>query len=484
MLPSLLLEPALSDRLERFLAQPELLFEMVRAFGAPVNLVFPQRIAENVKAFQQIYDEHHLRGRILYAHKTNRSSALLRELAITSAGVDVASLRELQHALVSGFAPDRIIAGGPKNPEFLWLAACAGIPVNIDSRRELDVLTTMVRAFQIPPVTVTIRLSGFESSGVRIRSKASRFGVPVSQIDAVLDVLEQYRDAVRFDGMGFHLDTVSIPEKVVALTECLRITDRARQRGFDPRGIDIGGGFKANYLKHQSQWEDYTTALHQAVLGKRKPLSWNGQGFGLRNDGGVLAGELNAYSWFDSLTGPAYLDRLLSEEAPGFSRPLGTLLLENMYELDIEPGRALVDQCGLTVTRVLDEWTVGGNQLVRLDMNRDDVTMLDNEVFVDPVILPRRERRDGNTEPVGVYFVGNICLESDFISRRQVFCDQLPEPGDLVAFANTAGYLMDFSANHALQQRIARKIAVVEGDDGAWRWWLDEEYWPFSGRVT
>jgi diaminopimelate decarboxylase len=79
---------------------------------------------------------------------------------------------------------------------------------------------------------------------------------------------------------------------------------------------------------------------------------------------------------------------------------------------------------------------------------------------------------------VGVYLTGNLCLEDDLITRRQVFLPGLPAPGDLLAFVNTAGYFMDFRADQALMQPIARKVAVWPAA-GGWHWCLDEDYWPF-----
>jgi diaminopimelate decarboxylase len=82
--------------------------------------------------------------------------------------------------------------------------------------------------------------------------------------------------------------------------------------------------------------------------------------------------------------------------------------------------------------------------------------------------------------------MGNLCLEADLVTRRTVFLPRLPHPGDLLAFPNTAAYCMDFTATRAQRQPLARKVAVVphhgrpEGGegDGAWRWCLDEQYWP------
>lgn len=53
--------------------------------------------------------------------------------------------------------------------------------------------------------------------------------------------------------------------------------------------------------------------------------------------------------------------------------------------------------------------------------------------------------------------------------------------GDLLVFVNTAGYLMDFSANQALMQPSARTVAAYRRH-GGWRWCLDEQFWPVVDR--
>ncbi|WP_323179988.1 hypothetical protein [Streptomyces sp. NBC_00555] len=45
---------------------------------------------------------------------------MVRRLTTTEASLDAASLSKLQHALGSGFTTDKVMATGPKNPEFLW----------------------------------------------------------------------------------------------------------------------------------------------------------------------------------------------------------------------------------------------------------------------------------------------------------------------------------------------------------------------------
>ncbi|HZF88401.1 alanine racemase [Streptomyces sp.] len=479
----LFLEPRLGPRLGSLLASPDVLHPLVDALGSPLNVVIPEQIAANAERFRAVYAGHHLSGQVYFAHKANRSSALLRRLAATDAGVDVASLGELQHALGAGFTPDRVLATGPKNPEFLWLAARTSVTVSVDSREELEQLAAVVRHFTLPRVRVLLRLSGFEAAGVRVLSRRSRFGTPVRDCEPLLDAVERHQDAVELIGVAYHLDTTSLDEKATALEGCLRALEEARRRGLRPRAVDIGGGFGLGYLADGEQWERYTSALTDAVLGNRPPLTWGGHGYGLRNEGGTLRGSLGLYPAHRPVSGARYLDELLARPSPSLGgRPLGELLVEHLYDLYTEPGRALLDQCGLTLAKVLEvrEQEPGGELLVRLAAKAPDVALEEHGVLMDPVVVPRARRPPapaGGGGPVAVHLFGSLCLEADLITRRTVFLPGRPEPGDLMAFVNTAGYCMDFHATAAQRQPVARKVAAWQ-EAGAWRWCLDDQYWP------
>ncbi|MEU3448005.1 alanine racemase [Streptomyces thermolilacinus] len=483
----LYLAPRLEPRLAALLDSPAFLHPLVTALGSPLNVVLPDQIADNVRGFRDVYGRHRLGGRILYAHKANRSSALVRRIAATgpatAVGIDVASLGELQHALGGGLTPGRIVATGPKDPDFLWLAARTGVTVAVDSPAELTALAALVERFRLPRVPVLPRLSEFTAPGTRVLTRRSRFGIPADDAAALLDLVEKHRESVEFTGVSYHLDTMGLAEKAVALEGCLRVLDEARRRGLRPRAVDIGGGYGVDYLADGAQWERYTTELTRALLGKRPPITWEGHGYGLRGENGTLRGALGVYPSHRPVAGPRYLDELLTQTAPSLGRPLATLLLENLYDLHTEPGRALTDQCGLTLARVVEvRVTRDGERLVRLAANARDIGLEDHGLLLDPVLLPPAAGTAAprGDKPVGVYLLGNLCLESDLISRRLVFLEREPRPGDLLAFANTAGYFMDFTADHALHQPIARKVAVYQegGGTGPWQWCLDEQYWP------
>lgn len=496
----LYLRPRVEPPLASLLGAAPFLHSLVDALGSPLNVLLPESVAANAERFRAVYRRHHLAGRVYFAHKANRSSALVRRLAAeapAAVGVDVASLDELRHALSCGFTGDRVMATGPKDPEFLWLAARVGATVNLDSIRELEQLADLVRKYGLSRVDVLARLSEFESAadhggaGTRMLSRRSRFGTPAGEVEELLAAVERHADAVELTGLAYHLDTTGLEEKGRALEQCVLLMDRCRARGLAPRAVDIGGGFGVGYVADAEEWERWTTALSDAVLGGRPPLTWRGHGYGLRNEGGTVRGSVALYPGHRPDAGPGYLDELLSLPAPVLGRGPGTLLLEHLHDLHIEPGRSLVDQCGLSLARVLDVRRTGEDSapyLVRLGMNAGDVSLEEHGVLVDPVLLPRGEpEKDdegeksdkGDEGPVGVHLVGNLCLEADLITRRLVFLPRLPRAGDLLAFVNTAGYAMDFHAHHAQRQPLARTVAVEKEGD-FWRWCLDEDYWPIT----
>lgn len=472
----------MQGELADLVAAPDLAHDLVRALGSPLNVVLPEQIAANVQAFRDVYRAHHLRGEVFFAHKANRSSAFVRRLAATSGRVDVASVGELQHALGAGFTQQQVMATGPKTREFLWLAARSGITVNLDSPGELDDLVALVRRHRLAPVPVLVRLAEFMSAGAGVLSRPSRFGTPVAEADRLLQAVAAARDAVEFVGVAYHLDTIGLPEKARALEVCLSVLARAHRYDLHPRVVDVGGGFGVDYLADGAQWETWTSELAQAVLGRRTELTWGGHGYGWRAEAGTLRGALGLYPAHRPSSGPAYLSELLGSAAASLGgRTLATLLQEHLYDLWVEPGRALLDQAGAVLVRVLEvRSTTTGAQLVRLDCNASDVSLEEHGVMMDPVLLPLRpdEAVDGGAgHPV--YLLGNLCLEADLITRRMVFLPVLPRVGDLLAFPNTAGYFMDFNADHALHQPVARTVAAWQ-EGSRWRWCLDDQYWPLN----
>ncbi|MBS1990973.1 MAG: Y4yA family PLP-dependent enzyme [Cyanobacteria bacterium SZAS LIN-3] len=486
------LTPTVNPTVARFLEQKETLFSLVSALGSPLNILFPDLIEKNVEGFTGTFKKLSLLGKVFFAHKCNQSDSLVRRLALTDANLDVSSAGELRHALGSGFDSSRIEATGPKNTEFIGLAVQQGVTIAVDSISELKKIVALRPKLKLKkPTKVLLRLSGFEASHSKFLNKGSRFGIPIKEAGEAFDILEANRKEINLLGFSFHLDTVSVLERAIAIENCLELFEEALSRDFEPRVLDIGGGYKVNYLQNEDEWNAYVSALKEAVLGTRPPMTWHGNAFGMSSDKGKLKGNFNSYSYFDTQTGGDFLDELLSQKFANLGdATAASILRDNMIELWIEPGRSLVEQCGITVGRVNSVRTSSrGEPIVCLNMKRQDISFLDQEVFVDPIIVSCKDSEKDSkakkqaasappAEAIGVFFAGNLCLESDLIYRHLTYLDKLPEEGDLVVFVNTAGYFMDFSATTSIMHPIAQKVAVSE-KDGKFTWTMDDQYVPF-----
>lgn len=473
------LTPVISEPVRRFLSDKTLLFDVLDGLGSPLNVLFPDNLRPNIHHFKDAFVKNGVNGRILFAHKCNQSDSLIRQLSIEDSGIDVSSVKELQHALANGFIADRIESTGPKDAELLALSIQHGVWINVDSIPELKLLIAIKQQLKThPPVKILLRLCGFRAAHSHFLNKGSRFGVPLQELDSALSILAD-TPAIQLCGFSFHLDTVSLLERTIAIENCIEVFDTALNRGFNPNILDIGGGYKVNYLADGAEWNRYTTALKESALGTTESLTWHGNSFGLHAERGVLKGSFNSYAYYDQQTGGHFLNELLNQKLPSQDNStVASFLRDNMIELWIEPGRALVDQCGITIARVQNiHPSSTGDTLVNLSMKRQDIAFLDQEIFVDPIVVNRSSSPD--RKPVEVFFAGNLCLESDLIYRHKTWLEAYPSPGDAVVFINTAGYFMDFSATQSIMHPLARKVVVNEQGDRM-RWCLDECYSPFN----
>jgi diaminopimelate decarboxylase len=452
------LPPRIHPLVRSLLADEAGLAGLLDRFGSPLNVLFPEIFVQNVAGFRDELDGCGPRYRICYAHKANQGRAFVRAALAEGIGVDVASPGELDSALAAGFPVSRIEATGPKGRDFLGVLAGSGVTVNVDNLWELGELIRLARAagHRTP---VLVRMCGFGPG------RPSRFGVPAARFGAVTGLLGAAPDAVDFLGLSFHLDSSEVRDKVLAVDACLRLLEQAWAAGLSPRVLDVGGGFRQAFADSPEPFQAYGQAVKRGLAGHGPPLTWGGATLGYRYEDGGIRGKLMSGKYAGTASGRDFLRELMASPLPGQGgRAVRRVLRENLIELWLEPGKALVDHAGLTLASV--EFTKDasdGSLLVNLDVSRDKVCPADQEVMLDPVVLYRSSASPSPgapDAPTGVFFAGNLCLERDMIFNHLTFVPRRPEPGDIVAFVNTAGYQMDLSASAALMQRQPARAVV------------------------
>ena len=217
------------------------------------------------------------------------------------------------------------------------------------------------------------------------------------------------------------------------------------------------------FLADPGAYDRYLQVLRDGLTGSGSSHTWGGHTFGLRPNG---QGTPPFHRYANQVTGEHMLRDLLDSPLPQHAdRSAADVLRDNLIELWLEPGKALADQAGITLCTVeFVKRSADGELLVTLDLGRDSITPADQEVFTDPVFAAGTH--PDPTGPHGVYLAGNLCLERDLITRRKVWLDHLPKPGDLLIFVNTAAYQMDLSSSRALGRPLLPKIIATAATDG------------------
>ncbi len=474
------LRPRIHDDVRGFLAGQAQLFDLAEAFGSPLNIMFPQIVAENIAAFRAVYAKHHLGGRIYFTTKPNKSLAVVRQAALEDVGVDVSSEKALQTALSCGFHPARIECTGPKNAAYIALALQQDVTLNADNFDELHQIAALRRRLgKTEKTRLFVRVTGFYSPRLKFTPQDSTFGIHVDEAAAIFAFLEAHRDDFDFQGFSYHFVAMAPEQKAIALENVLELTLAAQKRGLTPKGLNIGGGFEIQYADSREEWLAYVDEIKDSLRHyDGRSLTWNNGGLGFRNEGGVIKGAPAFMDHARPSCGAAEFDALMNTKLAVFGHMSAAQMISDcLLELYIEPGRSLLDQAGITLGQVnFVKPSAHGETLVGLGMNRSNMHSTHQKLLTDPVVI---HRDPAACKPCGdgVYYVGNLCLSYDMITYNKTFPDLVPQAGDLVAFINTAAYIMDFVESETLYQKVADKVAVIR-DDERFRWFTDAQYRP------
>jgi diaminopimelate decarboxylase len=190
--------------------------------------------------------------RLHYAMKANPMAALVCHMAGRVDGIDVASGREMRVALDAGVDAAEVSLAGPgKSEAELAQAVAAGILINVESSREIDVLAGVARAQRLA-ARVAVRVNpDFElkASGMKMGGGPKQFGVDAEAVPSLL--AEIGVAGLAFE--GFHLYAGSQNLKAESICEAQRnsyeLALRLAAAAPGPvRTLNLGGGFGIPYF--------------------------------------------------------------------------------------------------------------------------------------------------------------------------------------------------------------------------------------------
>ena len=374
--------------------------QIAEQVGTPFYVYSHATIKRHFSTFDAAFDG--VDRLVCFSAKANASLAILKLLNSLGGGLDIVSGGELYRGLVAGMPPERIVYSGVgKRVDEIDYALQTGILMfNIESLEELDVIEQ--RAGQLKKkARIAIRVNPdvdpkthpYISTGL----KKNKFG-----IDTVT-ALEAYRLASELDhievvGIDCHIGSqiTEVQPFKDALASLLTLTQELKNIGIDIEYLDMGGGLGIPYGNESPPHpEEYGRALA------------------------------------DSLKGTA-------------------------IKLILEPGRVIVGNAGVLVTRALYRKSGSVKNFVIVDAGMNDLlrpTLYGAYHAIQPV-----NRSDRQLHVADV--VGPICETGDFLAQDRELA--VVDSGELLAVMSAGAYAYSMASNYCSRLKVAE---VMVKDD-------------------
>jgi diaminopimelate decarboxylase len=349
--------------------------------GTPLHAYSAPRIRDGVQELQAAL--HGMDALVCYAVKANSNIAILRLMHEAGVGADIVSAGELKRCLLAGIPANRIVFSGVgKTEDEIAEAIDAGIArFNVESRDELETLQRLASVRRVI-AQAAVRINPDVDAGTHAKistgKAGNKFGV------SVVEARRWFADAARFthvrlDGLHMHIGSqiLSLEPFQVALQRLARFWRELALSGHAITSIDVGGGLGVCYRAQQD-----------------RPIA------------------------------AAHYVRVIREALAGFN---GRVVLE--------PGRFLVANAGILLTRVIRIKQGEQRRFLVVDAAMND--LLRPSLYDAWHDITRVGGPPGAAQQT-YDIVGPVCETGDTFAVAR----ELPEclPGDLLAIAGTGAY--------------------------------------------
>jgi diaminopimelate decarboxylase len=372
---------------------------IAREVGTPFYLYSYRTLVRHFQTFDSAFQK--LPHLVCYSAKANSTGAVLRTFVKLGGGIDIVSGGELFRALHAGADPAKIVYSGVgKQEDEIRYALREGILMfNVESHQELHVINGIASTMGVQaPISLRVnpdidpQTHPYIATGI----KKAKFGIDIDR------ALEWYQEAeglphLAIRGVSCHLGSqlTETGPFVEALKRLKELVLKLKAEGIAIGYVDLGGGLGITY--HQEEPPHPQEYAHAIIAeGKDLPCTFI-----------------------------------------------------------FEPGRVIVGNAGILVTKVL--YTKEGEKnFVVVDAAMNDLVRPTLYGAYQEIISIREKKEDEMVADM----VGPICETGDFLARDRV----MPrfEPGDLVAVMSAGAYGFAMSSNYNSRPRVA-EVLVKDG---------------------
>jgi diaminopimelate decarboxylase len=381
------------------------LVDLAQAVGTPFYCYSTATLARHYKVFADAFAD--VPALVCYSLKANSNQAVVKTLAALGAGADVVSEGELKRARAAGIPPDKIMFSGiGKTARELAAAVDERVLcVNVESEAELELLSS-IAADKGREVCISVRVNPDVDARTHAKiatGKAeNKFGIPISRARDVYARAAKL-PGLKVTGVDMHIgsqitELEPFDDAFALLSDFVRAL---RADGHAISHVDLGGGLGIPYR------EDNEPPPHP-----------------------------EAYA--------AIVKRA--------TRDLGCTLI-------FEPGRLIVGNAGILVTRVLYLKRGEAKTFVIVDAGMNDLirpTLYEAHHDIRPVREPRAGARR-----VVADVVGPVCESGDFLALDRDMPE--PQPSDLLAVMSAGAYGAVLAGTYNTRPLVA-EVLVREGE--------------------
>jgi diaminopimelate decarboxylase len=358
------------------------LIDMAAAVGTPFYCYSTATLERHYRVFSDAFVGE--KALICYAMKANSNQSVLRTLARLGAGADVVSGGELKRALNAGIAPERIVFSGIGKTEAELRAALAAdiFCINVESEAELELLSHLASE-QARTARISVRVNPDIDAGSHAKistgKSENKFGVPLDRARAVYARAAKL-PGIRVTGVDMHIGSqiTDLEPLEAAFALLVEFVQTLRADGHSISHVDFGGGLGIPYH-----------ADRQAP-----PLP------------------------------SAYADVVRR-----VTRNLGCTLV-------FEPGRLIVGNAGILVTRVIHVKRGEARNFIVIDAAMNDLirpTLYEAHHDILPVRAPPQ-----GAPTITADVVGPVCESGDYLALGRTLVE--PKAGDLLAIMTAGAY--------------------------------------------
>jgi diaminopimelate decarboxylase len=351
---------------------------------------------------------------IFFAMKSNPSLAVVSLFRSLGAGVDLASLGELQTALKAGVSSSKIVFTGPsKTDREIEAAVCTPIfAINAESERELERIDRVAQRHGIRfPVGLRLNVPFAPEERTAIIGGAApqKFGIDLARAGEAVRLTKQLQNIELIGIHIFNASQVLDAQALISNTERIFRTalELSQEADFELRYIDIGGGLGIPYTQEEGELDvmAFGRGLSQILTHYTEK--------GLRNDLRVL----------------------------------------------IEPGRYLTAEAGVYLTRVIDTKESRDVSYVLID---GGVHHLLRPTWF-PTGHPTRVANKLKQQPSQTYSIGGpLCTSLDYLAKDVRFPPV--EVGDLLAVFDVGAYGFTESMPYFLSHPTPAEVLILKGE--------------------